>query len=285
MAKTVTARGRNARVSRRGDRVVITPTWWAWLRGARSIRFRVADVRTVWWHPAGWWRPGWVTFDLGHEPKPADADDPCTVVYPYHRRGEFDVLIATAGGQPPAPDPHLTHTTRSSVHCGRKPLVRAITIRPPWTVPILTGAKTVENRRHNTHHRGLLAIHVSRTWCPAGAADARVQAATGPDTIGDRHGLHRLALTGGAVVAVAELVDCHRATTELVDCSEATGCCPPWGEPDCWHLVLAHVTPLQWPIPARGNLAVWTLPAAVADAVTGALPVELDATTLGVGRG
>jgi hypothetical protein len=94
--KTLTARGSNARVTRRGHRVTITPTWWTWLRGQRRIRFRTADVRLVWWHPPGWLRPGWVTFDLGLD-LPADEDDPCTVVYPRRRRGEFTTLLATGG--------------------------------------------------------------------------------------------------------------------------------------------------------------------------------------------
>lgn len=121
--------------------------------------------------------------------------------------------------------------------------LRAITVQPPWTVPILTGAKTVENRRQATCWRGQLAIHVSRTWSPHAATDPRIR---GLDAVPDH--LWRLATTSGAIIAVARLVDCHRDT----------GCCRHvWGNPDAWHLVLANITPLTVPVPARGNLGVW----------------------------
>jgi hypothetical protein len=54
-------------------------------------------------------------------------------------------------------------------------------------------------------------------------------------------------LPTGALVAVADLVDCH----------PDTGCCRPWGEPGAYHLVLAHVRRLRRPIPARGQLGLW----------------------------
>lgn len=126
--------------------------------------------------------------------------------------------------------------------------MRAITIKAPWTVPILLGIKTVENRRQATRYRGPLAIHVSRTWCPNGAntpavIDTYTRAHAGPrPTVADR------ALTAGHLVALADLTDCHRDT----------GCCRPWGEPGTWHLALRHVRPLTTPLPARGARGVWT---------------------------
>ena len=157
--------------------------------------------------------------------------------------------------------PRIRTTPRSSQpprHLESR-LMRAITIKAPWTVPILLGIKTVENRRHNTHYRGPLAIHVSRTWCPDGATDPRVSAAAYRRALGQRPHIRALATTPGAVVAVAELVDCHRADGR---------CCPDWGRPTDWHLTLADVQPLTYPLPARGALGVWPVPSLLAAAIT-----------------
>ncbi|OLT17744.1 hypothetical protein BJF78_36600 [Pseudonocardia sp. CNS-139] len=59
----------------------------------------------------------------------------------------------------------------------------------------------------------------------------------------------RLGVVFGAVIAVAELVDCHRDS----------GCCTPWGEPDVHHLVLANVRRLVMPVSAVGRLGLWDL--------------------------
>lgn len=138
------------------------------------------------------------------------------------------------------------------------PQMRAITIKAPWTVPILLGIKGVENRRQATRYRGPLAIHVSRTWCPVGAAVLDgYTAARG----GNRASVANLALTRGHIVAVCELVDCHRDA----------GCCRPWGEPGVWHLILRHVRPLRRPVPARGALGIWTPAPELVAAITAGL--------------
>jgi hypothetical protein len=140
--------------------------------------------------------------------------------------------------------------------------MRAITVKAPWTVPILLGVKTVENRRQNTRYRGPLAIHVSRTCCPIGYADARMVAFASTANLPTNRPTRNLALFPGALVALAELVNCHRADG---------GCCQPgWGEPDAWHLLLRHVTPLAGPVPARGALGVWPVTAELEHAITAA---------------
>ncbi|HEV2343452.1 MAG TPA: hypothetical protein VGS97_05110 [Actinocrinis sp.] len=54
----------------------------------------------------------------------------------------------------------------------------------------------------------------------------------------------------GAIVALAELTNCH----------PANGCCAPWGEaePDVWHWVLADIRALPHPIPCTGRQRLWT---------------------------
>jgi len=131
------------------------------------------------------------------------------------------------------------------------PPVRAITARPPWTLPILAGVKTCENRRQPTRWRGLLAIHVSRTRCEVGDADPRI------------HRVHA-AYQGTRAAALADAYGCIVAVADLVDCHPDTGCCPPWGDPDAYHLTLRRVRLLTRPIPTRGALGVWTPPPEIA---------------------
>lgn len=121
--------------------------------------------------------------------------------------------------------------------------LKALTIWQPWAECIATGAKTIENRTRPFGHRGPLAIHAGRRHDPWAEHDPLVRATLrGPAD----------ALPVGAVIAVAELVDCH----------PDHGCCRPWGEPGTHHLVLTDIRRLPRPVPARGHLGLWdvTLP-------------------------
>lgn len=188
----------------------------------------------------------------------------------------------------------------------------AVTVRPPWSQIIAetqalealnVAPKTVENRGRpiNPKHIGThIAIHGGRTWCPLGATDPRVLQAWAtfanaihlrePNPLLAAHGDTRTGYAGprlspdnnlwidrGAVVAVATLVDCHKAHTSL----DGTVCCQPWGErfhndKPAHHLVFGDVRRLRTPVPARGALGVpWTLPADVAALVEQQLAVSV----------
>jgi hypothetical protein len=119
---------------------------------------------------------------------------------------------------------------------------KAITIRQPWARCIAVGAKTVENRGRPVQYRGRIAIHAGRTADVAADHDPRVVRLYGPDP--------RIGAPVGAVIAVADLVDCHKAAPSTTD----ETCCAPWGEryhqgPSrrvvAWHLVLANVVALD----------------------------------------
>jgi hypothetical protein len=70
--------------------------------------------------------------------------------------------------------------------------MKALSFRQPWAELILQGCKTMDLRTYNTHHRGPLAIHASKTV----ERDACQEQGLDPD-----------ALDRGGVVGVAELVD------------------------------------------------------------------------------
>jgi hypothetical protein len=140
------------------------------------------------------------------------------------------------------------HRKLNRVFRGRKePAVKALTVHPQWAWAIAAGHKPIENRTWATKYRGTLAIH-------AGSSQASEHVA--------RKLFAELCLDvparfdRGAIVAVVDLVDCRRvADTDSV-----------WAEgPFCWRL--ANVRRLGKPVPCRGRLSLWRLPAAVKAAV------------------
>ena len=131
--------------------------------------------------------------------------------------------------------------------------MRALTVIQPFAELIAAGVKRVENRTWGTGYRGLLAIHAGKAL--KYGAD-RVE-----DMARDWFDLDPAQLAFGAVVAVAELVDC----VQLV----GDGITPEWAKrkhpwldthehregPVCW--VLANVRRLAVPIPVTGERGLW----------------------------
>jgi len=121
--------------------------------------------------------------------------------------------------------------------------MKALTIQQPWAWAIAAGHKRVENRQVRTHYRGPLAIH-------AGKSEAWLD--SGLDFL-DSHNIIPLQdLVFGAVIAVADLVDC-------VEFDETRGLLPadprlqtPFASgPFCY--VLENIRPLVQPIPWKGQ--------------------------------
>ncbi|MGK4586208.1 hypothetical protein [Kitasatospora sp. HPMI-4] len=120
--------------------------------------------------------------------------------------------------------------------------VPALTIRQPWLACILTGDKQIENRSWPTSHRGPIALHAARTPSREGQADPLVQAVLArPDAPHP---------TRGAILATANLTDCHPDTGD---------CCRPWGHSGLFHWRLADIQLLPGPVPATGRLGLWRL--------------------------
>lgn len=139
--------------------------------------------------------------------------------------------------------------------------MRSITVRQPWTSAIALGEKTIENRGRNTSLRGEIAIHAGLALDYVGADDPRVIRVLGSEPLAD-------AVTG-AIIAVAELIDCHEAETPI---PAGATCCWPWGERHnngrAFHLVLADVRALPEPVRCRGALPIgWLVPADVEEQV------------------
>lgn len=110
--------------------------------------------------------------------------------------------------------------------------MKALTIRQPWADAIAHGEKRIENRTRRTSYVGTVLIHAGLTGDRQAVLDGVLP---GPDI-------------RGAVIAIADLTGCHRAAN----------CCAPWGFEDCWHWTLASVRTLKTPLPAKGQLGLWT---------------------------
>jgi hypothetical protein len=129
-------------------------------------------------------------------------------------------------------------------------MLRALTVRQPHAGLIVVDGK-VENRSSLTNERGEYAIHAGKTPDLDAMARVRESGKQGPFSV------------LGAVLAVADLVDCHRAIQSRDD---GTTCCEPyglrtWNHKPAFHLAFANVCQLPRPVPCRGQLWIgWRLP-------------------------
>mgnify|MGYP000993733204 CR=1 FL=1 len=138
-------------------------------------------------------------------------------------------------------------------------VVKALSVRPPWPMPILRGWKPVENRTRNIagSYRGPLVIHASKRTQP----------------VDDPSRSFVLRLTGhlplvehpkvcGAALGIVELVDAHWADSCFhydADTDEGLHCSR-WALPEQWHLVLRNPIWFPTPIPCKGALGLWNFP-------------------------
>jgi hypothetical protein len=138
----------------------------------------------------------------------------------------------------------------------------------PWATLVALGENTIETRSWSTRYRGALAIHTARAF----PADARALCDEDPY----RRVLHRGGyasadeLPRGTVIALARLDDVIAFTrTSLRDtrARSAQGLLPEheadFGDfsPGRFGFVLSHVEPLSTPVPVKGMLGLWDVPA------------------------
>lgn len=128
--------------------------------------------------------------------------------------------------------------------------MKGISLWQPWASAIALGAKRVETRSWSTKYRGPLAIHaakrcnvneligISSTWSWCGALNHKMGAT---EKLWEK-------LPFGAIVAVAQLVDCRPTDTFTL------------GEIDQWRLPPDEVMPPKrnWADEDRPSLYAWT---------------------------
>jgi len=169
--------------------------------------------------------------------------------------------------------------------------IPVLTIRQPWCWAIVYGQKPVENRSWNMRYRGPLYLHAGARsrWDPDGAASPLVQAAWRKylhDSVPGWPGLpcsdvelnrKTTLMPFGAVTALAEVTGCHHSDECMFPASQelhgVRSGCSPWAARGQWHMELSDVRPLPEPVPCRGMLGLWRLPADVEKAVRAQLEV------------
>ncbi len=137
--------------------------------------------------------------------------------------------------------------------------MKAVSILQPWASLILAGAKRFETRGWSTTHRGPLAVHSGGRLSPAARALCRQEPFAGllrgagypdPDS-----------LPRGAVLGTVELIACTRVeelpADALSDVERALGDFMPGR----WAWELRNPRLLPAPVPGRGRLGVFPLPA------------------------
>lgn len=127
--------------------------------------------------------------------------------------------------------------------------MRALTVRQPHAASIIHGDKRTENRPRPIPDKFLgttILIHAAKApWHP--------------DTLELVFSEHDWPDVRSAILGTAVLASCHW--------SEHDDCCAPWGMPDWFHWQLEDVSAFPEPVPASGQLGLWTPPPRVLDAV------------------
>lgn len=142
--------------------------------------------------------------------------------------------------------------------------MKALTLTQPWASLIAWGEKRIETRHWWTPYRGPLAIHAAKAmpaWAKTCCFEEPFFEALEAAGCGGPEDLPR-----GAVVATGRLVGC----VPTVPLQLPPGFVPAEFErdfgdfsPGGWAWLLADVVALPVPVPARGALGLWPLPAAV----------------------
>ena len=120
--------------------------------------------------------------------------------------------------------------------------MKALSIRHPWIDLIIAGSKTIEIRTWATRYRGPLLLHASSAYGISEREAAARLRRPAPDPA-----------TLGAVVGVAELVDCRPVRREDWKCAGL-----PRLEGRLWAWVLARPRAVG-PLPCRGQRTLFDL--------------------------
>ena len=140
--------------------------------------------------------------------------------------------------------------------------MKALTIKQPWATLIALGEKKFETRSWQTKHRGPLAIHAGKSVDKEACNDREIKQALA------KHGITSYKqLPIGAVIATAEIAQCHSITKDWCECGvaetdkgekiEGDEYCFGYYEEGRFAWEIANVQVLNVPVPAKGQLSLW----------------------------
>lgn len=171
--------------------------------------------------------------------------------------------------------------------------MQALTLTAPYGTLIALAAqrpdwgKHIETRGWQTHYRGLLAIHQAIGLGPVGGVAGLWTLCNSPPFARALApiGFHIDRMPRGAIVAVAELIDCvsteqlceNSGATRVVDghrrhwtLTEQEACFGDYS-PSRFGWLLADIRALAAPVACRGAQRLWTVPPAVAAQIMASL--------------
>jgi hypothetical protein len=144
--------------------------------------------------------------------------------------------------------------------------MRALSIRQPYAWAIAGGFKPAENRTRKIPLKYIgvpVALHASKerddvmVLPTLEATDALLQASLDTDPL----------LSLGAIVAVVTFTGCHPLYNICNPAGIPQTTCSPWSEWGSYHWLVGDVRPIAEPVPCRGALGFWPVPADVERAV------------------
>jgi hypothetical protein len=147
--------------------------------------------------------------------------------------------------------------------------MKAISLWQPWASLVATGAKTIETRSWPTKYRGPLAIHAAKRCDDETLYQLsmwHVQGGLAPlvgkplDVYGKTWaGIELVNLPFGAIIGVANLVDCVR--TDNMTMADIAGQLP-FGDFSLgrYAWIFKEFCPLDKPIPCKGKQGLWNVP-------------------------
>ena len=143
--------------------------------------------------------------------------------------------------------------------------MKALSLTQPWASLVAAGAKRIETRSWNTAWRGWMAIHAAKDF----PRSAQVLALGDPFRQALEAAGYRRAesLPTGAIIAVGFLRDVYRFGPDAGRHAGATERAFGDFSPGRYGFRLDSVAKLRRPIPCRGTLGIWNVPAAIADLV------------------
>ena len=143
--------------------------------------------------------------------------------------------------------------------------IKAITIKQPWATLIAIGEKKFETRSWATKHRGPIAIHAGKAIDKEAFNEPAIYSTL------IKHGITQPSdLPTGAVIATANLIECHKIIADYYGMYEQES-----AGTDKGHLIvgdewwfgnyeegryawqLANLQVLHEPVPAKGQLSLW----------------------------
>jgi hypothetical protein len=127
--------------------------------------------------------------------------------------------------------------------------MKAITVKQPWAWAIIYADKDIENRSWRTNLRDTIAIHAGYNIDDAAVLPRGVKLPPESD------------LVRGAIIGVVDLVG-------VVEHSRSKWFSGPFG------FVLANARARDRPVPCKGRLTLWDIPATVLRSLRKQLPLD-----------